>query len=130
MAAIVKIIYFVFCALCIRITCLQLVESRAIPLSAANETLTNETDCRCSSTNLTASVDGHFLHKWLKFSSHHSIRHLSEAARDLEADTNGLQVRKFNCVAIHHVHIALYSYIIYSVALLLAIVVFYIIRAD
>ena len=87
-----KIINLVLCTFCAA-SCLQLLlATRAMPLSA-NRAAINETDCYCNATNLTMMVDGHFLHKWLKFNSHHSVRHLSEAAKKLATATNNLQVR-------------------------------------
>ena len=77
-------------------SCLQLCAvTWAKPLPATEEAAVNETDCNCNSTNLTMMVDGDFLHKWLKFNAHHNIRHLSEAAGNLAADTNDLQVSIF-----------------------------------
>jgi len=78
-------------------SCLQLL-AMAKPVPKEHEGVggLNETDCRCNSTNLTMMMDGHFLHKWLKFNTHHSIRHMSEAAGRLVGYTNHLQVKKFN----------------------------------
>ena len=74
-----------------------------------NQTI-SKNSCRCNSTNLTMMVDGNFLYKWrASFDSdhltearkcnthepshhHHSIRHLSEAAKCLEDDTKYLEV--------------------------------------
>ena len=76
-------------------SCLQLFAiTWAKPLPATEEAAVNETDCNCNGTNLTMIVDGHFLHNWLKFNSHHSIRHLSEEAGNLS--DNYLQVRSIN----------------------------------
>ena len=75
--------------------CLQLfaATTRAAPLpQVTDKTAISETDCSCNRTNLTMMVDGHFLHKWLKFNTHHSIRHLSEAAGNLADNTEHLQV--------------------------------------
>ena len=86
-----KLFNFKICILCVS-SCLQLLlTTSAMPLPA-NETAINETDCYCNGTNLTMMVDKHFLHKWLKYNGHHSIRHLSEAAENLATDTNALQV--------------------------------------
>ena len=88
-----KLFYFVLCTLCVT-SCLKLLTtSRAKPLPT-NETVVKETNCYCNGTNLTMKVDGHFLHKWLKFNTNHGIRHLSEAAGNLIADTNDLQVSR------------------------------------
>ena len=66
------------------ISCLQLfVITCAKPIPATEEAAVNKTECNCNGTNLTMMVDGHFLHNWLKFNSHHSIRHLSEEAGKL-----------------------------------------------
>ena len=87
-----KLLYSVLCIL-YSFSCLQLLATvKAMPLSQ-NETVANETECHCSGTNLSMVVDRHYLNKWLEFKSHHSIRHLSEAAQRLKADTDGLQVR-------------------------------------
>ena len=74
-----------------------------------NQTI-SKNSCQCNSTNLTMMVDGNFLYKWRSsFDSdhlseaqkcnthepshhHHSIRHLSEAAKCLEDDTEYLEV--------------------------------------
>ena len=86
-----KLFNFKIRILCVS-SCLQLLlTTSAMPLPA-NETAINETDCYCNGTNLTMMVDKHFLHHWLKFNGHHSIRHLSEAAENLATDTNALQV--------------------------------------
>lgn len=93
-------IYFVLCTFCV-VSWLQLLQTaRAMPVLLpqnetvlGNETVVNKTDCNCNGTNLTMMMDGHFLHKWLEYNSHHSIRHLSESARDLAANTIDLQVR-------------------------------------
>ena len=94
-----RTIYSVLFTFCVA-SCLQSLTSvKAMPLPqnetvVRNETVLNETAaCYCNGTNLTMMVDGHFLNKWLEYNSHHSIRHLSEAARDLAAYTDGLQVR-------------------------------------
>ena len=82
-------------------SCLQLFAiTSAKPRPAAEEAAVNETDCNCNGTNLTIMVDGQFLHKWLKFDSHHSIRHLSEPAGYLTVNTIDLQVSSYN-FAIH-----------------------------
>ena len=70
----------------------------AKPQPATEEAAVNETDCNCNGTNLTMMVDGQFLHKWLKFNSHHSIRHLSEPAGYLTVNTIDLQVSSYNFV--------------------------------
>ena len=69
-----------------------------------------KSNCQCNTTNLTMMVNGNFLYKWrASFDSdhlseaqkcntrepsdhHHSIRHLSEAAKCLEDDTKYLEV--------------------------------------
>ena len=87
-----KIINLMLCTLCVS-SCLQLLlTTRAMPLPA-NETVINETDCYCNGTNLTMMVDKHFLDHWLKFDGKHSIRHLSEAAADLDYSTIDKEVR-------------------------------------
>ena len=83
-------IYFALCALFV-VSYVQLLgATKAKP----HGTVINETRCRCNSSNLTMMVDGQFLHKWLKFNTRHSIRHLSEAAGNLAELTYYLQVRK------------------------------------
>ena len=83
----------------------------------ANETVINETDCYCNGTNLTMMVDKHFLDHWLKFDGKHSIRHLSEAAADLDYSTIDKEVRTWyteqlmHTVAIHGLTIKLCMYI-------------------
>ena len=99
-----RTIYFMLCTFCVA-SCLQLLATvRAMPLPqnetvvanetvVGNETVVNVTDCYCNGTNLTMMMDGHFLHKWRGYNSHHSIRHLSESARNLADHTIVLQVR-------------------------------------
>ena len=84
------ILYTLLVASCLQLFAITL----AKPLPATEEAAINETahNCNCNDTNLTMMVDGNFLHKWLKFNAHHSIRHLSEAAGNLAANTNDLQV--------------------------------------
>ena len=88
-----KLFYFVLCTLCVT-SCLKLLTTAKAKPLLANETVVNETNCYCNGTNLTMKVDRHFLHKWLKFNTKHSIRHLSEAAGNLMGDTNNLQVSR------------------------------------
>ena len=83
-----NLFYFVLFSLWVT-SCLQLLATVGAMPFPTNKI---ETDCYCNGTNLTSLVDGHFLHKWLKFNTNHSIRHLSEAARNLTATTNDLQV--------------------------------------
>ena len=60
------------------VSCLKLFAiTWAKPISATEEAAVNKTECNSNGTNLMMIVDGHFLHNWLKFNSHHSIRHLS-----------------------------------------------------
>ena len=82
------ILYMLLVASCLQLFAITLAKS----LPATEEAAVNETACNCNGTNLTMMVDGDFLHKWLKFNAHHSIRHLSEAAGNLATNTNDLQV--------------------------------------
>ena len=66
------ILYTLLVASCFQQFAITLVK----PLPATEESAVNETACDCSGTNLAMMVDGNFLHKWLKFNAHHSIRHL------------------------------------------------------
>ena len=88
-----KIIKLMLCTLCVTSCLGLLLTTRAMPLPANEPAAINETDCYCNATNLTMMVDESFLHRWLKFDSHHSVRHLTEAANKLATDTNNLQVR-------------------------------------
>ena len=93
-----RTIYFVLCTFCVASWLQLLATVRAMPLPqnetvVGNVKVVNATDCYCNGTNLTMMVDDHFLHKWRGYNSHHSIRHLSESARNLAAHTILLQVR-------------------------------------
>ena len=96
--------------------------AKPLPSEGASDTNYNATtwknqtilknSCQCNSTNLAMIVDGNFLYKWrASFDSdhlpnaekcsthepshhHHSIKHLSEAAKCLEDDTKYLEVSK------------------------------------
>ena len=97
---------------------LTIVTAKPLPAEGATDTNYNATTLKnqiilskCNSTNL-AMVDGNFLYKWRAsfdsdhlpnaekcsthepFHHHHSIRHLSEAAKCLEDDTKYLEVSK------------------------------------
>jgi len=83
--------YFVLCTLIIT-SWLQLLEiANAKPLPT-HEMIANQTNCYCNSSNLTMMVNGHFLHRWLKLDTHHSITHLSQAAANLMIATDYLPV--------------------------------------
>ena len=102
------------CAVCALFvaSCLQLlavVEAKPLPEGSADYNVTSwenqtlpEDNCQCNGTNLTMMVDGHFLYKWrtscnARFNHDHSIRRLSEAARNLADGTVDLQVRMVIC---------------------------------
>ena len=115
-----RTIYFALYTFCV-LSCLQLLQTvGAVPVPLpqnetvlGNETAVNETNCNCNGTNLTMMMDGQFLHKWLGYNSHHSIRHLSESARNLAANTYDLQVRAgklaiaISYILLHNVCIAI-----------------------
>ena len=112
-----RVFNFALCAILV-VSCLQLlaaVEAKPLPADSADDVDYNATswenqtipedNCQCNSTNLTMMVDGHFLYKWhASFDTncshnHHSIRHLSEEARNLADSTYPLQVRIATCIS-------------------------------
>ena len=77
---------------------LAVTKAKALPVVTEDlEVVVNETDCNCNRTNLTMTIHEQFLFNWLEFNSHHSIRHLTEAAADLVDDTNDLEVSTLCC---------------------------------
>lgn len=98
-----RVFFFCLCTVLVA-SCLQLLTTiEAMPLLAddadynvsgsyENQTHFEVVDCQCNETNLTMTVNGHFLFQWRTFNTHHSIRHLSESAAKLVDDTNDLQV--------------------------------------
>ena len=101
-----RVFNFAVCAILVA-SCLQLlaaVEAKPLPARSADDNATSwenqtlpEDNCQCNGTNLTMMVDGHFLYKWrtsfnARFNHDHSIRRLSEAARNLADGTIDLQV--------------------------------------
>ena len=123
----VRAFYFAVYAM-LAVSCLQLlaaVEAKPLPAGNAdgvdynatsweNQTLPEDV-CQCNSTNLTMMVDGNFLYKWrASFNTHmqdHSIRHLSEAARDLADCTIELQVG--TCSIFYSLHACTISSLLY-----------------
>ena len=112
-----RTIYFVLSCTFGVVSCLQLLQTvRAMPVPLPqnetvleNKTVVNETNCNCNGTNLTMMMDGQFLRKWLEYNSHHSVRHLSESARNLAANTDGFQVRAgaiYSNILLHNIHIS------------------------